>query len=126
MREGFAFESHRNRITFDLLKQSSVEVVKKHLTEFLGRKFSDFSSEFSGSSRTYSVVFANIQQPLGIFSNMRKYSVVLENLPKLSGIAGIIRKLLDILNKIILAFLSRVCCSICHWKFPENETGSFG
>ena len=55
------------------------------------------------------------------FSNVRKNLVVFENLPKLSGIAGIIRKLLDILNKMILAFLSRVCCSIRHWKFPEMK-----
>ena len=36
--EDFAFERHRSRVTFDLSKQSSIQTVKKHLTEFLGLK----------------------------------------------------------------------------------------
>ena len=36
--EDSAFDSQRSRATFDLSKQSSVEAVKKHLTEILGLK----------------------------------------------------------------------------------------
>ena len=48
--EDSAFERYRSRVLFDLAKQSSVEAVKKHLTEFLG--FSNLALKF-GMKRVF-------------------------------------------------------------------------
>ena len=59
-------------------------------------------SDIFGKGRTSSLVFSNLRQSSRIFGSLQKSSVI--NCRKNDG-----QKLLDILNKIILAFLEPFC-----------------